>query len=91
MLFGLIIFFFCLVGILFVRSHFLLMLLLLEFLLVSLFLIIYVYLLSFSYDYYFLIIFLVMGVCDGVLGLSLIVFLMRKSNSDYVDSVSIYF
>nr|UAT98626.1 NADH dehydrogenase subunit 4L [Pyrops spinolae] len=70
-----------------VRKHFLLCLLVLEFLLLFLYFLMFSFMSFFFFEYYFLVIFLVFGVCDGVIGLSLLVFLIRKSSSDYLDSL----
>nr|UAT98548.1 NADH dehydrogenase subunit 4L [Neoalcathous huangshanana] len=72
-----------------IRKHFLLCLLVLEYLLLFLYFMLFGFMDFFFYEYYFLIIFLVFGVCDGVLGLSLLVFLIRSSSSDYLDSLSL--
>nr|YP_010126145.1 NADH dehydrogenase subunit 4L [Lycorma meliae]QPN53398.1 NADH dehydrogenase subunit 4L [Lycorma meliae] len=82
-------YFFSLIIFLFVRSHFLLCLLGLEYLLLYSFFFIFGFMGYFDFDYYFLIIYLVFGVCDGVLGLSLLVFLIRNSSSDYLDSLTL--
>lgn len=36
-----------------------------------------------SLDYYFLILFLVVSVCEGVLGLSILVYMIRFNGNDY--------
>nr|YP_011014819.1 NADH dehydrogenase subunit 4L [Gergithoides gibbosus]WQB38500.1 NADH dehydrogenase subunit 4L [Gergithoides gibbosus] len=78
-----------LLGLIFVRKHFLMSLLMLEFLVLSFFFFVYFYLMYFSNDYYFSFIFLVLGVCEGVLGLSLIVYLSRKDSLDYLSIMSL--
>nr|WOW99161.1 NADH dehydrogenase subunit 4L [Tropiduchidae sp. 2 WQW-2023a] len=83
-------YFFAILSLIFVRTHFLLSLLSLEFIFIYLYYFIYNYFLFFYYDFFFLIVFLVLGVCDGVLGLSLIVYLVRKVNNDYVDSLVLF-
>nr|UAT98600.1 NADH dehydrogenase subunit 4L [Pyrops clavatus] len=70
-----------------VRKHFLLCLLVLEYLLLFLYFLLFNFMSFFLYEYYFLVIFLVFGVCEGVLGLSLLVFLIRSSSSDFLDSL----
>nr|YP_010990665.1 NADH dehydrogenase subunit 4L [Paravarcia deceptrix]WOW99109.1 NADH dehydrogenase subunit 4L [Paravarcia deceptrix] len=89
MILSLFIFFSGLVSLLFVRKHFLMSLISLEFFLLSLFSFIYFYFDFFFFDYFFVIIYLVLGVCDGVLGLSLVVFLVRSGSSDYLDSLTL--
>nr|YP_011014832.1 NADH dehydrogenase subunit 4L [Gergithus frontilongus]WQB38513.1 NADH dehydrogenase subunit 4L [Gergithus frontilongus] len=85
MILSLIIYFFGLIGLLFVRKHFLLSLLMLEFLVLSLFTFVFFFLGFIIYDYYFNFVFLVLGVCEGVLGLSLIVYISRKDSMDYLS------
>nr|AIW06223.1 NADH dehydrogenase subunit 4L [Pyrops candelaria] len=70
-----------------IRKHFLLCLLVLEYLLLFLYFLMFGFLDFFFFEHYFLVIFLVFGVCDGVIGLSLLVFLIRKSSGDYLDSL----
>nr|YP_010990652.1 NADH dehydrogenase subunit 4L [Klapperibrachys cremeri]WOW99083.1 NADH dehydrogenase subunit 4L [Klapperibrachys cremeri] len=89
MLLSLLIFFSGILSLLMVRKHYLMSLLSLEFLLLSLFFYIFFFFDWFYYDYFFGIIYLVFGVCDGVLGLSLIVYLARKSSKDYLDTLSL--
>nr|WOW98992.1 NADH dehydrogenase subunit 4L [Cixiini sp.] len=72
-----------------VRKHYLLSLLSLELIFLSVFLFMVYFLNGFNYEYFFCILFLVLGVCDGVLGLSLLVFVVRKFGSDYLDSFSL--
>nr|AZZ89033.1 NADH dehydrogenase subunit 4L [Achilidae gen. 1 sp. n. 1 SX-2018] len=80
-------FFSGLLGVFMVRKHFLLCLLSLEFMIISLYMYSMVFFSFYIYDYYFLILFLVMGVCDGVMGLSLLVFLVRSVSNDYIDNL----
>ncbi|YP_009271150.1 NADH dehydrogenase subunit 4L (mitochondrion) [Sitophilus oryzae] len=69
------------------RKHLLLMLLSLEYIVVSLFLLIF-YNLMINFDYFFCMIFLTMSVCESVLGLSILVFMIRNHGNDYVLSFS---
>nr|AXS66077.1 NADH dehydrogenase subunit 4L [Staphylinoidea sp. 14 KM-2017] len=71
------------------RKHFLLMLLSLEFVVVSLFMGVYIFLNMFTYEYYFSMIFLTLSVCEGVLGLSLLISLIRTHGSDYFQVFNI--
>nr|YP_010381744.1 NADH dehydrogenase subunit 4L [Symplanella unipuncta]UDL72132.1 NADH dehydrogenase subunit 4L [Symplanella unipuncta] len=82
------IFFSGFVGLMIVRKYFLLSLLMMEFMSVSLFGILNYYFMFFSYENFFSILFLVFSVCDGVLGLSLMVYLVRKDSFDYLMSMS---
>nr|ALO76307.1 NADH deshydrogenase subunit 4L [Rhagium mordax] len=70
------------------RKHLLLMLLSLEFIVLSLYFNIFVYLSFFNYEYLFSMIFLVMSVCEGVLGLSILVLMIRTHGNDYVLTFS---
>nr|AXS66325.1 NADH dehydrogenase subunit 4L [Staphylinoidea sp. 3 KM-2017] len=65
------------------RKHFLLMLLSLEFVVVSLFFGLYIFLSSYTYEYYFSMVFLTFSVCEGALGISLMISLIRTHGSDY--------
>nr|YP_010381601.1 NADH dehydrogenase subunit 4L [Neosymplana vittatum]UDL71976.1 NADH dehydrogenase subunit 4L [Neosymplana vittatum] len=84
----LMIFFSGFIGLFFVRKFFLLSLLMIEFMSISIFGLCCFYFMNFLYSNFFSIIFLVFTVCDGVLGLSLMVFLVRKDSFDYLMSMS---
>nr|QNP09892.1 NADH dehydrogenase subunit 4L [Ochthebius sp. IBE<ESP> AN77] len=71
------------------RKHLLLMLLSLEFIILSLYFNMFIYLSYFSNEYYFSMIFISMSVCEGSLGLSLLVSLIRTHGNDYFQSFSI--
>nr|ALO70325.1 NADH deshydrogenase subunit 4L [Atheta sp. 1 EF-2015] len=71
------------------RKHLLLMLLSLEFIILSLYFNLFIYLSCFSYEYYFCMIFLTMSVCEGALGLSILVSLIRTHGNDYFQTFSI--
>nr|AXS64948.1 NADH dehydrogenase subunit 4L [Elateroidea sp. 3 KM-2017] len=75
---------FCLKG-----SHFLMMLLSLEFITLSLYFTFYIYFYMFSCDYYFSMIFISMAVCEGAVGLSLLVSLVYSFSNDFFQSLSI--
>uniref|UniRef100_A0AAU8BT18 NADH-ubiquinone oxidoreductase chain 4L n=1 Tax=Tenguna medogensis TaxID=3229002 RepID=A0AAU8BT18_9HEMI len=77
---------FSLINLIFVRSHFLLCLLSLEFMVLILFFFLYSFFYSYLFDFYFLIIFLVFSVCEGVIGLSILVYLIRKVGNDYLSN-----
>nr|YP_009185966.1 NADH dehydrogenase subunit 4L [Sciodrepoides watsoni]ALO70917.1 NADH deshydrogenase subunit 4L [Sciodrepoides watsoni] len=71
------------------RKHLLLMLLSLEFIIISLYMNMFIYLsLNFN-EYYFCLIFMTMSVCEGVLGLSILVSLIRSHGNDYFQSFNI--
>nr|AYF56526.1 NADH dehydrogenase subunit 4L [Odontolabis cuvera fallaciosa] len=71
------------------RKHLLLMLLSLEFVVISLYLGLFICFGMFNWEYYFVLVFLTMSVCEGALGLSLLVLLMRVYGNDYVQSFSL--
>lgn len=65
------------------RKHLLLILLSLEFIVLSLYIRIFFYLSLYDFEYFFRLIFLTFSVCEGVLGLSLMVLLIRTHGNDY--------
>nr|QJS34745.1 NADH dehydrogenase subunit 4L [Lucanus chengyuani] len=71
------------------RKHMLLMLLSLEFIVISLFFGLFSFLGLYSWEFYFVLIFLTVSVCEGVLGLALLVMLMRVYGSDYVHTFNL--
>nr|QBZ38208.1 NADH dehydrogenase subunit 4L [Mahmutkashgaria sulcatus] len=79
-------FFFNLIGLVMVRKHYLMVLISLELIFIILFSLIYLYLNFFNFEYYFGLIYLILGVCESCLGLSLLVYLVRKSNMSYLNS-----
>nr|QEM01937.1 NADH dehydrogenase subunit 4L [Abscondita chinensis] len=70
-------------------SHLLLMLLTLEFIVLSLFFGLVIFILTFMYESYFLMIFLSFSVCEGALGLSILVSMVRMYGNDYFNSFNI--
>lgn len=70
-------------------KHLLAILLSLEFIVLRLFVFIFIYLNIFIYESFFRIIFLTFSVCEGALGLSILVSLIRTHGNDYFSSFSI--
>nr|QIV24662.1 NADH dehydrogenase subunit 4L [Hermerius prionoides] len=70
------------------RKHLLLMLLSLEFVVLSLYLNLFFYLSGCSYEYFFSMIYVTMSVCEGSLGLAVLVSMIRTHGNDYVLSFS---
>nr|QVM79201.1 NADH dehydrogenase subunit 4L [Tsivoka simplicicollis] len=70
------------------RKHLLLMLLSLEFIVLSLYFSIFIFLTNVNYEYFFSMIFLTMSVCEGALGLSVLVSMIRTHGNDYVLTFS---
>nr|YP_010865938.1 NADH dehydrogenase subunit 4L [Furcatopanorpa longihypovalva]WGT92145.1 NADH dehydrogenase subunit 4L [Furcatopanorpa longihypovalva]WGT92158.1 NADH dehydrogenase subunit 4L [Furcatopanorpa longihypovalva]WGT92171.1 NADH dehydrogenase subunit 4L [Furcatopanorpa longihypovalva] len=71
------------------RKHLLVTLLSLEFIVLSLFLLLFLYLNYYNYETYFSMMFLVFSVCEGALGLSILVSMIRTHGNDYFQSFSI--
>nr|WDE20748.1 NADH dehydrogenase subunit 4L [Callimerus inbasalis] len=71
------------------RKHLLLMLLSLEFMVLSLFMGLFFYFNLLMYEYYFSLIFLTFSVCEGALGLSLLVSMIRSHGNDYFQTFNI--
>nr|YP_010946488.1 NADH dehydrogenase subunit 4L [Cyrtonotula maculosa]WGO57206.1 NADH dehydrogenase subunit 4L [Cyrtonotula maculosa] len=70
------------------RKHLLVTLLSLEFIVLILYLILYKYLMLFNYELYFSMIFLTFSVCEGALGLSILVSMIRGYGSDFFNVYS---
>ncbi len=71
------------------RKHLLSTLLRLEFIVLGLFLFLFIYLNIFNYESFFSIIFLTFRVCEGALGLSILVSIIRTHGNDYFNSFSV--
>nr|UQJ73690.1 NADH dehydrogenase subunit 4L [Potthastia sp. 1XL] len=71
------------------RKHLLSTLLSLEFIVLSLFLFLFLYLNMYNYEIYFTMMFLTFSVCEGALGLSILVSMIRTHGNDYFGSFSI--
>nr|QCI09257.1 NADH dehydrogenase subunit 4L [Aponsila sp. FS-2019] len=71
------------------HKHILLALLSLEFMVLSVYLILLYFLTSYGYEIYFIVLFLVFSVCEGALGLSILVNFVRTTGNDYLSSLSI--
>nr|AFK30474.1 NADH dehydrogenase subunit 4L [Drosophila simulans] len=71
------------------RKHLLSMLLSLEFIVLMLFFMLFIYLNMLNYENYFSMMFLTFSVCEGALGLSILVSMIRTHGNDYFQSFSI--
>nr|YP_004564078.1 NADH dehydrogenase subunit 4L [Libelloides macaronius]CBW30528.1 NADH dehydrogenase subunit 4L [Libelloides macaronius] len=71
------------------RKHLLSMLLSLEFLVLSLFFLLVIYLIYYKFEFFFSMIFLTFSVCEGALGLSILVSMIRTHGNDYFQSFNI--
>nr|YP_010417069.1 NADH dehydrogenase subunit 4L [Lacera noctilio]USC54656.1 NADH dehydrogenase subunit 4L [Lacera noctilio] len=65
------------------HKHLLIVLLSLEFIVLSIFFFMLIFLNYIEYDMYMLMVFLVFSVCEGALGLSILVSLIRTHGNDY--------
>nr|YP_010374275.1 NADH dehydrogenase subunit 4L [Deroploa parva]QVD38897.1 NADH dehydrogenase subunit 4L [Deroploa parva] len=71
------------------RKHLLLSLLSLEYMVLCVFLSLFLVMFNYGYEIYFSLMFLVFTVCEGALGLSILVSLVRNQGNDYLLSMSI--
>nr|AVJ52556.1 NADH dehydrogenase subunit 4L [Tectocoris diophthalmus] len=71
------------------RNHLLLALLSLEFMVLFVFYVMVIVMLMYGYELYFSLIFLVFSVCEGALGLSILVKLVRSQGNDYLMGLSV--
>nr|YP_010952403.1 NADH dehydrogenase subunit 4L [Pseudabris longiventris]WMQ52497.1 NADH dehydrogenase subunit 4L [Pseudabris longiventris] len=71
------------------RKHLLLMLLSIELMVVALYMMMFIYLSFLDNDYFFSMIFLTFSVCEGALGLSVLVTMIRTHGNDYFQSFNL--
>lgn len=71
------------------RRHLLLTLLSLEFLVLSLYFLFFLFLTLFGSSYYFLLVFLTFAVCEGAVGLGILVTIIRCHGNDGIRRLSI--
>nr|YP_010998214.1 NADH dehydrogenase subunit 4L [Vibrissina turrita]WEG23107.1 NADH dehydrogenase subunit 4L [Compsilura concinnata]WPJ85702.1 NADH dehydrogenase subunit 4L [Vibrissina turrita] len=71
------------------RKHLLSMLLSLEYIVLSLFFLLFIYLNLINCESFFSMLFLVFSVCEGALGLSILVSMIRTHGNDYFQSFNI--
>nr|QPA36193.1 NADH dehydrogenase subunit 4L [Desmopachria sp. RRMO-2020]QPA36206.1 NADH dehydrogenase subunit 4L [Desmopachria sp. RRMO-2020]QPA36219.1 NADH dehydrogenase subunit 4L [Desmopachria sp. RRMO-2020]QPA36232.1 NADH dehydrogenase subunit 4L [Desmopachria sp. RRMO-2020] len=71
------------------RKHLLLMLLSMEFMILSLYMLLFINLSLYSGEYYLSMMFLVFCVCESVLGLSILVSLIRTHGNDFLMSMNL--
>nr|QSL98481.1 NADH dehydrogenase subunit 4L [Mileewa alara] len=84
------IYLFSLMSLIFIRKHILLCLMSLEFIVLSLLMIIMFYCISLSYSFYIYIFYMTFYVCEGVLGLSVMVSMIRYHGNDYLSSMFLW-
>lgn len=73
------------------HKHLLIVLLRLEFIVLRIFFFLLVYLIFIDYDIYILILFLVFSVCEGALGLSILVSIIRTHGNDYFQRFNLLY
>nr|YP_010610846.1 NADH dehydrogenase subunit 4L [Erragonalia choui]WAP91667.1 NADH dehydrogenase subunit 4L [Erragonalia choui] len=82
---------FSILSLIFIRKHLLLCLLSLEFIVLSLLFLIMIYCLMFYLNNFYLYIFMMtFFVCEGVLGLSVLVSMIRFHGNDYINSLFLW-
>nr|UZC53698.1 NADH dehydrogenase subunit 4L [Ultragryllacris pulchra rubricapitis] len=68
------------------RKHLLAVLLSLEYMVLIMFMLLFLYLNMFNYELFFSMVFLVFSVCEGALGLSILVSMIRTHGNDFFQS-----
>nr|YP_009472943.1 NADH dehydrogenase subunit 4L [Metatropis longirostris]AST10173.1 NADH dehydrogenase subunit 4L [Metatropis longirostris] len=71
------------------RKHLLTAFFSLEYLIIVLFLLFFMFLMNFGYELYYILIFLIFSVCEGALGLGVLVNMIRSHGNDMLSSLSI--
>nr|YP_010454739.1 NADH dehydrogenase subunit 4L [Heptagenia ngi]QXT45756.1 NADH dehydrogenase subunit 4L [Heptageniidae sp. YW03BF02]QZZ23915.1 NADH dehydrogenase subunit 4L [Heptagenia ngi] len=71
------------------RKHLLATLLSLEFIVLGIYTLLFIYLMSLGLEMYFTMVFLTFAVCEGALGLSILVSMIRTHGNDYFQSFSV--
>nr|YP_009512708.1 NADH dehydrogenase subunit 4L [Omiodes indicata]AXJ93426.1 NADH dehydrogenase subunit 4L [Omiodes indicata] len=71
------------------HKHLLIVLLSLEFIVLSIFFFMVLMFMYIEYDMYMLMVFLVFSVCEGALGLSILVSMIRTHGNDYFQSFNL--
>nr|AJW76416.1 NADH dehydrogenase subunit 4L [Chorotypus fenestratus] len=72
------------------RKHLLIVLLSLEYIVISLFLFMITYLTMFSSSFHYVVIYLVLSVCEGSLGLSILISMIRSHGSDFFNLFNLF-
>nr|UHA56155.1 NADH dehydrogenase subunit 4L [Eudocima salaminia] len=71
------------------HKHLLIVLLSLEFIVLSIFFLLLIFLSHVNFDLYLLMVFLVFSVCEGALGLSILVSMIRTHGNDYFQGFNL--
>nr|QHN55148.1 NADH dehydrogenase subunit 4L [Neodiprion sertifer] len=72
------------------RFHLLMILLSIEFIILMLYLMLVLFLNMYMLELYFIMIFLIFSVCEGVLGLSILIYMIRLHGNDYFQVLNIF-
>nr|QZZ18330.1 NADH dehydrogenase subunit 4L [Kaukania anser] len=88
--FFIMIFMFSLISMILVRKHILLCLISLEMIVLSLLIMILIYCIMFNYSFYIYLFMMTFYVCEGVLGLSVLVYMIRCHGNDYMNSLMLW-
>nr|WRY72509.1 NADH dehydrogenase subunit 4L [Zyginella mandali] len=83
-------FFMGLFSLILIRKHILLCLISLEFIVISLLLFVIFYCMMFNYSFYMYLIMMTFYVCEGALGLSILVYMIRSHGNDYLNSMFLW-
>nr|AWN56380.1 NADH dehydrogenase subunit 4L [Scaptocoris castanea] len=71
------------------RSHILLALLSLEFLVILVYFSVFLTMVTYGYEMFYSLVFLIFSVCEGAVGLSILVSLIRSRGNAYLSSISV--
>nr|ATF28600.1 NADH dehydrogenase subunit 4L [Illinigina sp. EMHAU-15062817] len=88
--FVLYIFFMSLISLIMIRKHILLCLISLEFIVLSLLMLVLIYCLMFNYSFYIYLLMMTFYVCEGVIGLSVLVYMIRCHGNDFIGSILLW-
>nr|WDY84688.1 NADH dehydrogenase subunit 4L [Gilpinia sp. 1 GYN-2022c] len=72
------------------RFHLLMFLLSIEFIILMLYFMFILFLNMFLMELYFIMVFLIFAVCEGVLGLSILIYMIRLHGNDYFQVLNIF-
>nr|YP_010531290.1 NADH dehydrogenase subunit 4L [Mileewa lamellata]UXX17549.1 NADH dehydrogenase subunit 4L [Mileewa lamellata] len=79
-----------LISLILIRKHILLCLMSLEFIVLSILMMMMIYCNCFDYSFYIYIFYMTFYVCEGVLGLSVLVHMIRYHGNDYLNSLFLW-
>nr|QHD45545.1 NADH dehydrogenase subunit 4L [Cicadella viridis] len=84
------IFLFSLISFIYIRNHILLCLLSLELIVLSILLAIMIFCMMYDFSMYIYVYFMCFFVCEGVLGLAVLVSMIRSHGNDYLNSIFLW-